>query len=69
MGLARAAVEALGVLAAPAAAGQALERLAALPGEGGVIVLDAQGRPGWAFNTPRMSHAAITADGTLTVGI
>jgi L-asparaginase / beta-aspartyl-peptidase len=72
VGLARAAVEALGppaALDAPTAAAHALARLAALPGEGGLILLDAQGRPGWAFNTPRMSHAAITADGTLTVGI
>ncbi|HMA32931.1 MAG TPA: isoaspartyl peptidase/L-asparaginase [Chloroflexia bacterium] len=72
VGLARLGVAALGppaALAPPAAAAQALARLAALPGEGGLILLDTQGRPGLAFNTPRMSHAAITADGTLVAGI
>jgi beta-aspartyl-peptidase (threonine type) len=68
VGLARRAVEALAPpsgLDPPAAAAAALVRLAALPGYGGVIVLDTQGRPGFAFNTPRMAHAAMTPDGAL----
>ena len=56
-------------LAAPAAAAAALARLAALPAHGGLILLDATGTPGFAFNTPRMAHAAITRDGQLFLGI
>ncbi|HUS15333.1 MAG TPA: isoaspartyl peptidase/L-asparaginase, partial [Chloroflexia bacterium] len=72
VGLARAAVEALDPavgLAAPAAADHAVARLAALPGYGGLIVLDLAGRPGIAFNTPRMAHATVTPDGALRAGI
>ena len=53
----------------PAAAAQAIARLAALPAHGGLILLDRQGRPGFAFNTPRMAHAALTGDGNLYLAI
>jgi beta-aspartyl-peptidase (threonine type) len=70
VGLARTAVEALAPPDAPqAAADAALARLAALPGHGGLILLDAQGRPGIAFNTPRMAYALVTPEGVLRVGI
>jgi beta-aspartyl-peptidase (threonine type) len=76
VGLARAAVEALAGAASSAptnnpqaAADAALARLAALPGHGGLILLDAQGRSGIAFNTPRMAYALVTPDGDLRVGI
>jgi L-asparaginase / beta-aspartyl-peptidase len=35
---------------------------------GGVILLDHQGNPGFAFNTPRMAYGYV-ADGNFTVGI
>jgi len=68
IGLACLAVAPLGPPAgagAPDAAAAAIARLAALPGFGGVIVLGALGRPGVAFNTPRMAYAGITPAGGL----
>lgn len=38
-------------------------------GYGGVILLDGQGRPGVAFNTPRMAYAYRTEHATTVVGI
>ncbi|MBI5292145.1 MAG: isoaspartyl peptidase/L-asparaginase [Chloroflexi bacterium] len=38
-------------------------------GTGGLIVVDAQGRVGHAFNTPRMACAWVTADGTIESSI
>ena len=38
-------------------------------GLGGCILLDAQGRPGLAFNTPRMAYAYRTAGGDEVVGV
>jgi L-asparaginase / beta-aspartyl-peptidase len=32
---------------------------------GGLILLDRDGNPGWAFNTPRMSYGYVQNDGTL----
>jgi len=36
-------------------------------GTGGLILLDRQGRPGFAFNTPRMAFGYVAADGTFVV--
>jgi L-asparaginase / beta-aspartyl-peptidase len=51
------------------AAEQAIEILAQRThATGGLILLDRQGNPGWAFNTPRMAYGYIKSDGTgLTV--
>jgi beta-aspartyl-peptidase (threonine type) len=38
-------------------------------GLGGCILLDTQGRIGFAFNTPRMAYAYRTEDGGPVVGI
>jgi len=35
-------------------------------GTGGLILLDAEGNPAWAFNTPRMAYGYVNPDGTLT---
>ena len=68
-GLARFAVEALGQGQAPdAACVQALGRLAALGGSGGLILVDAQGHLAAAFDTPRMAHALLRAGGSEQVG-
>jgi len=42
---------------------QAVAQLPAAGGDGGIILVDAQGRPGFAFNTRRMSRALITPQG------
>ena len=36
-------------------------------GTGGLILLDRQGRPGFAFNTPRMSFGYVATDGSFVV--
>ncbi len=36
-------------------------------GTGGLILLDRQGRPGFAFNTPRMAFGYVATDGTFVV--
>jgi L-asparaginase / beta-aspartyl-peptidase len=52
------------------AARMAIERLGSrVGGLGGCILLDTQGRVGFAFNTPRMAYAYRTAGGELVVGI
>ena len=38
-------------------------------GTGGLILLDREGRPGFAFNTPRMAYAYATADGSFVVSV
>jgi isoaspartyl peptidase/L-asparaginase-like protein (Ntn-hydrolase superfamily) len=35
---------------------------------GGLILLDREGNPGFAFNTPRMAHGYV-ADGNFMVGV
>ncbi len=45
------------------AAQHAVEELARIGGEGGVILVDARGRLGFAYNTPRMSRAWVDQDG------
>jgi isoaspartyl peptidase/L-asparaginase-like protein (Ntn-hydrolase superfamily) len=37
-------------------------------GNGGLIILGADGTPGLAFNTTRMAYAYVAADGALVVG-
>jgi beta-aspartyl-peptidase (threonine type) len=54
----------------PEAARMAIERLERrVGGLGGCILLDAQGRVGFAFNTPRMAYAYRTAAGEPQAGI
>jgi L-asparaginase / beta-aspartyl-peptidase len=36
---------------------------------GGLILLDRDGNPGWAFNTPRMSFGYVESDGTLFTAV
>jgi L-asparaginase / beta-aspartyl-peptidase len=36
---------------------------------GGVILLDREGNPGWAFNTPRMAYGYVQSDGSIVTGI
>jgi beta-aspartyl-peptidase (threonine type) len=36
---------------------------------GGLILLDGEGNPGLAFNTPRMAHAYVGANGDFVVGV
>jgi beta-aspartyl-peptidase (threonine type) len=57
-------------LTAQAAAEAVIQRLAQrTTGAGGLIVVDAQGRVGHAFNTPRMACAWVGADGILESSI
>ncbi len=52
------------------AAQQAVQLLAERgKGTGGLILLDREGRPGWAFNTPHMAYGYVAADGCFTVGV
>ena len=37
-------------------------------GTGGLILVDREGHPGFAFNTPRMAYGYVNPDGTFTVG-
>jgi len=36
---------------------------------GGLILLDRDGNPGWAFNTPRMSYGYVQSDGTIVTAV
>jgi beta-aspartyl-peptidase (threonine type) len=36
---------------------------------GGLILLDRDGNPGWAFNTPRMSYGYIQSDGSVLTAV
>ena len=36
---------------------------------GGLVLLDRNGNPGWAFNTPRMSYGYVQSDGTLVTAV
>lgn len=64
--MAKTAVEMLRAGQSAQAAAEACVRLLATRGQGtgGLILLDRAGRPGAAFNTPRMAYAYYTADGT-----
>ena len=57
-------------LAAQAAAAEAVRLLAARArGTGGLIVLDCDGRPGMAFNTPRMAYGYVAEDGSIFTSV
>jgi len=52
------------------AAREAVELLAArTKGTGGLILLDRDGQPGFAFNTPRMAYGYVQQDGTFVSSI
>ena len=36
---------------------------------GGLILLDRDGNPGWAFNTPRMSYGYVQGDGNIVTAV
>jgi len=36
---------------------------------GGLILLDRDGNPGWAFNTPRMSYGYVQSDGSIVTAV
>ena len=36
---------------------------------GGLILLDRNGNPGWAFNTPRMSYGYVQGDGSIVTAV
>jgi L-asparaginase / beta-aspartyl-peptidase len=69
--LAKTATDLIGAGHDPMAAARlAIDTLARrVAGYGGCILLDGQGRPGFAFNTPRMAYAYRTEDGLEVVGI
>jgi beta-aspartyl-peptidase (threonine type) len=69
--LAKTATDMLGAgHAPPEAARRAIELLEQrVGGLGGLILLDAAGRVGFAFNTPRMAYAYRTEGGEIVVGI
>ena len=53
-----------------AAARRAVHLLATrVQGTGGLILLDRHGRPGFAFNTPRMAFGYVSEDGSFVIGI
>ncbi len=59
-----------GVSSAQLAARQAVHLLARRThGTGGLILLDHQGNPGFAFNTPRMAYGYVALDGNFVVEI
>ena len=52
------------------AAKRAVDLLAArTKGTGGLILLDRDGRPGFAFNTPRMAYGYVAADGAFVTAV
>ena len=55
----------------PQAAAEACVRLLAdrVGGRGGLVLLDRNGRPGFAFNTPRMAYGYLAADGSVVVSV
>ena len=68
--MAKSAVDLLGRDAAMGAAYAAVDLLASRThGTGGLILLDRHGRPGVAFNTPRMAHGYVTPAGTFFTGV
>ena len=69
--LAKTATDLIGAGHEPmAAARMAIDTLAQrVGGYGGCILLDGQGRPGLAFNTPRMAYAYRAEGGPEVVGI
>jgi len=67
--MAKSAVDFLQAAEAMAAAKKSVELLAArTTGTGGLILLDREGTPGWAFNTPRMAYGYVK-DGELIAAV
>ena len=58
-------------LTAQEAADEAVRRLGdrRIQGLGGLIVVDREGRTGYAFNTPHMARAVAQSDGTIVAGV
>jgi L-asparaginase / beta-aspartyl-peptidase len=55
---------------AMAAARQAVQTLARRThATGGLILLDREGNPGWAFNTPRMAYGYVQTDGAIFTAV
>lgn len=69
--MAKTAVDFLRSGKTPQEAADACVRLLAerAKGTGGLILLDRHGRPGFAFNTPRMAYAYVAPDGSFKVSI
>jgi beta-aspartyl-peptidase (threonine type) len=66
----RSAPEARETDTAMAAARQAVQTLARRThATGGLILLDREGNPGWAFNTPRMAYGYVQADGAIFTAV
>ena len=66
----RSAAEKPDTNSAMAAARQAVETLARRThATGGLILLDREGKPGWAFNTPRMSYGYVQSDGAIFTAV
>jgi L-asparaginase / beta-aspartyl-peptidase len=56
--------------ASMSAAAQAVALLAQrTKGTGGLILLDRNGNPGWAFNTPRMAYGYVQQDGNFVTAV
>ena len=55
----------------PTRAAQAAVQLLARRGKGsgGVIVLDKNGNPGYAFNTPRMAYGLVHSEARFVTGV
>jgi beta-aspartyl-peptidase (threonine type) len=73
--MAKAAVDRLrGVEATSTAAKEVAEKTIAELGRrtgatAGMILLDREGNPGFAFNTPRMAYGYVAADGGFVTGV
>jgi L-asparaginase / beta-aspartyl-peptidase len=66
----RSAPEARETDTAMAAARQAVQTLARRThATGGLILLDREGNPGWAFNTPRMAYGYVQTDGAIFTAV
>jgi beta-aspartyl-peptidase (threonine type) len=66
----RSAPEAPETDTAMAAARQAVQILAGRThATGGLILLDREGNPGWAFNTPRMAYGYVQSDGAIFAAV
>jgi beta-aspartyl-peptidase (threonine type) len=53
-----------------AAARASVDILASRTGAtGGLILLDRDGNPGWAFNTPRMAYGYVQRDGAIVTAV
>ena len=69
--MAKSAADMLAAGQSAQAAAQACVELLARRGKstGGLILLDREGRPGFAFNTPHMAYGYVAADGSFVVAV